>query len=264
MEFIEFEQIKNQSNMTMSTPHSHDFYELYFLLDGRRNFFIENKMFVVEENTLIVVPPYSLHKTEGGAYHRININVSPALLSMSQNEFLMRISNKTALKLGRKYLDVILRLLKEGAEIQSRSITEKSESLLSIVKTILLFLSMQDTVSVAAVSTAYKPNVVSADVLKLIYYVNTHFTEKITLKMLCDEFYLSKVSLCKKFNNVMHCSIMDYVNELRLNKAKSLLRETNRSIDDIASLCGYSSANYFGLVFKRDVGISPLNYRKTR
>ena len=64
MQFIEFEEILTTSQMTMSAPHSHEFYELYFLLDGKRNFFTKNKMFVVEENTLIVVPPYSFHKTE--------------------------------------------------------------------------------------------------------------------------------------------------------------------------------------------------------
>ena len=62
----------------------------------------------------------------------------------------------------------------------------------------------------------------------------------------------------------MNCSIMDYVNGLRLNKAKSLLRDSKLSMEEIADACGFSSANYLGLVFKKEMGISPLNYRKTR
>ena len=62
----------------------------------------------------------------------------------------------------------------------------------------------------------------------------------------------------------MNCSIMDYVSRLRLAKAKSLLRDENMSVEDVSIECGYSSANYFGLIFKKEVGVSPLNYKKTR
>lgn len=264
MQFIEFEEVLTNEQMTMSSPHSHEFYELYFLLDGKRNFFIKNKMFIVEENTLIVVPPYSFHKTEGGAYRRINVNVSPSLLSPTQNEFLMKISDKTAIKFSKETSHTIKTLLEQGVYAQKRSTPDKIDNLLALTKTVLLLLSNQDTVSLAAVSSAYKMGDVPAEFLKILYYINNNLTESITLESLCKEFYLSKVSLCKKFKEVMHCSIMDYVNGLRLNKAKSLLRETNMSMEDIAVECGYSSANYFGLVFKRDMGISPLNYRKTR
>jgi AraC-like DNA-binding protein len=57
---------------------------------------------------------------------------------------------------------------------------------------------------------------------------------------------------------------MEYILQLRLNKAKSLLQEGKKSIEEIANLCGFSSANYFGLIFKKAVGLSPLNYKKTR
>jgi transcriptional regulator GlxA family with amidase domain len=75
---------------------------------------------------------------------------------------------------------------------------------------------------------------------------------------------MSKVSLCKKFKDVMNCSIMEYVMRIRLNKAKGLLRNTNKSIEEVAFECGFSSANYFGLIFKKEIGLSPLNYKKTR
>ena len=49
----------------------------------------------------------------------------------------------------------------------------------------------------------------------------------------------SKVSLCKKFKSVMNCSIMEYVSRMRLSKAKLLLRDTNKSIEEIAVECGF-------------------------
>lgn len=264
MDFFEFEDISVGHYYAMSEPHDHEYYELYFLLDGEREFFVENKMFKVSKNTLVVVPPFTIHKTEGNSYRRININISSSYLSNSQIELLKELSQKIAVKLDGKYHDIILRLLNEGSLLQASSNKNKTEYLLSLMKTILLFISLQDNVALSAASTTHQPYKVSPEVLKIISYINTNYNHQITLKVLCDKFFLSKVSLCKKFKDVMKCSIMEYVNQMRLSKAKLLLRDTNKTIEEIALDCGFSSANYFGLIFKKEVGLSPLNYKKTR
>ena len=106
MKFLEFEEVSVKEQSAMTEPHSHEFYELYFLLDGEREFFVENKMFKVSKNTIVVVPPFSLHKTEGGPYKRVNINISPELLSPFHNDFLMNISKEIAVsKLSKNDID---------------------------------------------------------------------------------------------------------------------------------------------------------------
>ncbi|MBE5734792.1 MAG: helix-turn-helix domain-containing protein [Clostridiales bacterium] len=264
MDFFEFEEVAVDQMHAMTEPHSHDFYELYFLLDGEREFFVENKMFKVGSSTLVVVPPYRVHKTEGGPYKRVNINVSPTLLPDYLNDFLLKISNHIAVKIDNKSFETISHLLSEGAKLQFSPVKNKTDCLLSIAQTIIFILSAHEVMPISASSTAHQPKNVSPEVLKILSYINTNFNQPLSLKLLCDKFYLSKVSLCKKFKSVMHCSIMDYVSRLRLAKAKSLLRDENRSVEDVATECGYSSANYFGLIFKKEVGLSPLNYKKTR
>lgn len=264
MNFFEFEQIKVEKDSAMMQPHSHDFFELYFLLEGRREFFVENKMFNLAENTLVVVSPFKMHKTEGGPFRRININISADLLSDFQIEFLTKISEKIAVKLDKKTVDLISKLLFEGEKLQSSSIKNKHETLLSFAHTIINLLALRELTPVSALTIAHKDSNLSTEVLKILSYINKHYNQQINLKDLCNKFFLSKVSLCKKFKSVMNCSIMEYVSLLRLNKAKALLRDTNKSIEDISNHCGFSSANYFGLIFKKEVGLSPLNYRKTR
>ena len=263
MNFIEFEQLSRPDDHSMPAPHTHDYYELYFLLDGERDFFVDNKMFVVPKNSIVIVPPYVMHKTEGGPYKRININVSSAYLTHAQNEFLMKASKKSALKISDEHLSLIVKLLEEGAKFPVKA-KNHAESLIAIAQTIISFLSIQDPIAVETASATLRHENGSPEVLKIIYYINRNYTNQITLKELCDEFFMCKVSLCKKFKEVMHCSIMEYILQLRLNKAKALLREGNKSIEEIAGLCGFSSANYFGLIFKKVVGLSPLNYKKTR
>lgn len=264
MDFLEFEEISVSEQHVMPQPHSHDYYELYFLLDGEREFFIENKMFIVPKNTLVVVAPFCIHKTEGGPYHRININVSPALLDRTQNEFLTSASEGLAIRISDEYVDLIRRLLSEGARIQAANVKSKKDYLLSLAKTVLLFLSVQKSAPLSLASSSHGLRSASPEVLKMIYYINTHYQQKISLKGLCEVFFMSKVSLCKKFRDVMNCSVMEYLTSIRISKAKAMLRDTSGSIEEIAFACGFSSANYFGLTFKREVGLSPMNYRKTR
>ena len=80
MEFLEIETREMRENFTMSDPQFHDYYELYFLFEGTRELFVENKMFHVPANSFCVIPPFCLHKTEGGAYKRINLNISENFL----------------------------------------------------------------------------------------------------------------------------------------------------------------------------------------
>ena len=63
----------------------------------------------------------------------------------------------------------------------------------------------------------------------------------------------------KKYTN---CSLIDFLLNIRLTKAKELLVNAKKSVEEIAELCGFSSANYFGLIFKKKEGVSPINYRK--
>ena len=74
--------------------------------------------------------------------------------------------------------------------------------------------------------------------------------------------YVTALVTCKRFSEVMRCSVIEYASAVRLNEARYLLSTTCKSIEEIAELCGYSSANYFSLIFKSKMGIVPSNYRK--
>ncbi|MGN1051811.1 MAG: AraC family transcriptional regulator [Candidatus Scatosoma sp.] len=264
MEYIEIEESEKLTDHEMNMPHSHEYYELYFLLEGEREFFIDNKMFVVPQNTLVIVPPYSMHKTAGGPYRRVNINVSSSLLSEYESDFLKKISRCFAVEIEKNYLKTVTQILNVGAEIQSQSLPEKRETLLSLAKTVIQILARQNLKPLSCASTSCQPGKVSSDILKIIYYINTNYTKNISLKEISGEFFLSKTTLCKQFKEVMHCGIMKYVTSLRINKAKELMIHTDYSMEDVAAQCGFSSANYFGLTFKKDTGMSPYHFKKTR
>lgn len=72
---------------------------------------------------------------------------------------------------------------------------------------------------------------------------------------------VSQEHLSRTFRRETGEQIIDFLTKTRLNHSVELLREKKFNLDDIAQICGFSSGNYFGKVFKRYVGISPRTFQ---
>nr|MBI1228514.1 substrate-binding domain-containing protein [Cytophagales bacterium] len=80
---------------------------------------------------------------------------------------------------------------------------------------------------------------------------------------ICREMGLSRGQLYRKAKTVLGYSINDYINKVRLRKAKHLLLEESESIADISHKVGFSTSAYFSTVFKNAFGITPSEYRES-
>jgi|GEM_PF-788336 len=93
-------------------------------------------------------------------------------------------------------------------------------------------------------------------------YMHRHFQDDLSLSVLSERFHFSPQYIAKKFKELYNTTVMTYLTELRMEKAKSLLIHTDMSVLDMAEALGYADENYFGKVFKKQTGLSPLQYRK--
>ena len=93
-------------------------------------------------------------------------------------------------------------------------------------------------------------------------YLDTHYTEKITLDALAERFYINKFYLTRVFKEQFGQSVTNYLVQLRITQSKRLLRFTDRSIEAVAQECGLNDANYFSRLFKKVEGITPGEYRR--
>ncbi|OYP47874.1 hypothetical protein CG709_03195 [Lachnotalea glycerini] len=82
--------------------------------------------------------------------------------------------------------------------------------------------------------------------------------------MAASQANMSATYFSRKFKNVTGFGFKEYLCKIRLTEASKLLLETNQSITEVAFSCGFSDSNYFGDVFRKLKGVSPLQYRKTR
>lgn len=93
-------------------------------------------------------------------------------------------------------------------------------------------------------------------------YINENFHSKLSLDVLATNFYISKYHMCREFKNFFGITIGDYLLNKRITHGKELLRFSNKSIGEIAKLCGFSDGNYFNKVFKEAEGMTPSEFRK--
>lgn len=92
-------------------------------------------------------------------------------------------------------------------------------------------------------------------------FIDKNYKKDISLSDLADTFYVSKEHLSRLFKKETGQNLFSYIMDLKLNEAKRLLVETNRTLDDIAFSLGFSNGNYFSKVFKKNISVSPSSYR---
>lgn len=95
-----------------------------------------------------------------------------------------------------------------------------------------------------------------------IKYINEHFTEDIDLKKLADIEHYNISYYSEWFKNKINVSPLEYIQNLRVKKAKELLLNTNLTILQISQIVGYEHNSSFTRVFKYLEKISPTEFRR--
>ncbi|MDF2632068.1 MAG: soxS 1 [Caproiciproducens sp.] len=93
-------------------------------------------------------------------------------------------------------------------------------------------------------------------------YIAENYHKKITIAMLCEQFFCSRSTLINSFKKNCSTTISQYILDIRMEKAEEMLKNSNKSIKDIAVECGFEDQNYFSKVFHKSYKKSPSEYRK--
>lgn len=93
-------------------------------------------------------------------------------------------------------------------------------------------------------------------------YLNANFTQKLNLSDLARRFYLSYSYLSLLFKRETGVNITEYLNHLRISRAKQLLADPGIKVYEIGSMVGIEDSHYFARIFKKQTGVSPSQYRE--
>jgi len=96
---------------------------------------------------------------------------------------------------------------------------------------------------------------------KVTEYIINNIEEELNLEGIANSFNLSPYYFSRSFKECMGCNLTDYINMIRIRKAKELLKKNDMSIKEVGYSVGYSDPNYFSKVFKKYEGYSPKEYK---
>jgi len=97
---------------------------------------------------------------------------------------------------------------------------------------------------------------------KAVEYLHEHYHEPITLNEVAEHTLVSTYYISRMFKKEMGKNFVDYLNELRIEKAKELLKDVRYKTYEVAEKVGIPDAHYFSRLFKKYVGITPTEYRE--
>ena len=107
----------------------------------------------------------------------------------------------------------------------------------------------------------YQYSKYSQNVFNACEYMAKNFDQNITLEDIAKSANLSPTFFHTMFKLSKQVTPREYLLQLRITMAKNLLRNTGKSLSEIAFSCGFESQSYFSYVFKKETGLSPKKYR---
>ncbi len=93
-------------------------------------------------------------------------------------------------------------------------------------------------------------------------FLQMNYDRDVKLQEIAERFYLSREYISRKFKQEFQENISDYIVKVRMSKAKSLLKNEQLKIYEVANMIGYQDDKYFRKVFKKLEGLTPNEYRQ--
>lgn len=239
-----------------SIPHSHAFTELFYVRDGRGEFLLEDKIYPISKDDLIIVNPHINHTEISKGTPPLSyftVGVEGVCFSFNdQKEY--RIFN-----CRKKEADLLFYFNSLFQELDKQS--EGYEKICNYLLHILILQLQRITDSPFELITAQHPSKECAYIKR---YLDSNYSENITLDHLSALSHLNKYYLSHEFTKYYGISPMNYLSRKRIDVCKELLESTDYGISDIAHLVGFSSQSYLSQSFRKSCGMTAGTYRKLK
>ena len=237
--------------------HSHNHYELYFLMDGKTKYFIGDEIFEIESGDIVFVPKGIFHETDSESCmknERILIFFDDDSFSQETAHILRELSKHRVFHIAQNKTERIERLF-----VRIKDEFEKKGKFTDTLTNIYI---QELATLICRYMIEYKPSSANEDIQSISKYIRSNYMKDITLRFLSHDFSISESHLSRRFKEVSGIGINEYLTYVRIMNAEKLLRSKKMPITEIAAACGFNDSNYFSTVFKRIKGITPLKFSK--
>ena len=239
-----------------SVPHTHNHTELFFIVSGKGQFLIQDQVYPVDVNNLVIINPNVPHtevSLNAQPLEYIVLGISGIDLATNENsngQFCILDHFESA------DISSCFRNILREIELKKASYEDICQAYMEIL---IIRLMRNTDLSVQPESHIMSSNRQCAAVRR---YIDLHFKEPLTLEQLSAEAHMNKYYLSHAFKREYGVSPINYLISRRIDERMYLLSETDLSMSQIAQLLGFSSLSYFSQVFRRVYGSSPMEFRQ--
>lgn len=265
-------RVSRNQNFTTALGFYHNEYQIQYIYGGERYFFYEGVCYRMMPGTITIIDKAKIAKTNiigGNSHDRMLIELKEGTIAplcsllgidvkkffsdhhgvyqVGDDEFVQNtlktieqlvMGKKDKLTAGRIKME-ILKLIFEQGRWEKRKLGKFTE-------------------------VGVQPHIEKQKrVHQVADYIAENYDKIGSVTMLADQFYMSKAYLCRIFKEVTNFTISEYINLYRIVASKQYLMDENMSMGEIANRLGYDSLTYFERVFKKQMTVSPLQYRKS-
>ena len=268
--------IESQCPKVTAIAHIHSSIEFLYFTRGEFKVTVNEESFLLNEGDLILFPKYSIHSAtalsdSGGSYYVFQVH--PTIIKdiveperEDSFQFFFSLDNVVANLIWRKaaleesgFMLLIQDIIKEYDSNDYFSAASQKLSLFRLLLAIIRNPQKRtaeafDKVKIGTFSISY--------VHKAYEYINANYANDISAEDFANSLNISYKYFLDCFSRATGEGFKAYLNKTRIKHAKSKLINSNASISEVGSAVGYNSTSYFILEFKKQTGMTPLQYVK--
>lgn len=248
--------------------HIHDAFEIFMLKKGKKECYVENKVYNINEGDIMFLNSKIPHKTyiyKDSNFFLLQFGLNVTLGDFTTTDYILNFD---------KNLKNDAVLFKNG--------TKENEEIKACIEKIMLEYNNLDNSYEAFIkayvyqilAVLYRNNILKnpesffkaeniEKIAPALDYVNKHFSENISLCEVSKILNVDKSHFCRIFKKAVNTTFINYLNFVRIGHAEKMLLTTEKAITEIAYDVGFSSVAYFTETFGKYRGCTPSMYRKS-
>ncbi len=245
--------------------HAHSFIELSVILEGEAEYIVEGRTVTARKGTVFLFNPCTYHQERQLAEtysHEMHIGFRNfSLDGYDRNYFpfktsLIDLSNNKA-----NFFKICDEILAEKAD-EAAGYDLMMKSLVMNLLVLILRSAQSNPLETHGLKISIAEKEKKTLVNNIIYYLEKHHTEEVSLETLSETMYISPTYISRVFKEETGNSPINYLINIRLNRAKEMLETNQVTVKEAAETVGYQDAYYFSKLFKKHYGKSPSEFAK--
>ena len=261
--------------------HNHECIQINYVYKGKAEHLLNNQIFEIIKGDIFVIPPYLPHRIiepNDSCAEIIEFEFTPSFIDQDCNniqntepflDFAYIEPFLVSENFVRPRLNLIGKVQIEVEDMLNEALSEynsKKPGYILLIRSLLLKL----LVLVGREFTVYLENSENRPIydrhrdaiISAVKHIDAHYTEDLSIDEVANEYRLSQSYFSYLFKSITSRTFTEYVNNCRISNALELLKNTDKKVIDISYDVGFNNVYHFNRIFKQQMGISPLEYRK--